>query len=83
MMAYQEAPRPPMSDELAVQCARAMHVITPQGRILSAGLATLFVLERIGWRRLATVLARRPFIWIVETGYRLVARNRGLLSRLF
>jgi hypothetical protein len=79
---YQAVPRPPMSDELAARCARAMHVITPDGRILRAGRASLFVLEKIGWPRLAAVLAQRPLIWIIELGYWVVARNRSLFSRV-
>jgi predicted DCC family thiol-disulfide oxidoreductase YuxK len=71
-----------MSDELAARCERAMHVITPEGYILAGGRAVLFVLERIGWRCVSLTLSRRPFIWIVEAGYRLVARNRKLVSRM-
>jgi hypothetical protein len=59
-----------------------MHVITPDGRILRAGRASLFVLEKIGWPRLAAVLAQRPLIWIIELGYWVVARNRSLFSRV-
>jgi hypothetical protein len=59
-----------------------MHVLTADGTLLSGGRASLFVLERIGWPRLARVLAGRPLIWTVEAGYRLVAANRHRLSRL-
>ena len=79
---YQTAPRPPMTDELAARCARAMHVLGPDGTLLSAGRALLFVLERIGWPRLGRVLGRRPLVWLVEGGYRAVAANRGWLARL-
>ena len=72
-----------MSAELATACARAVHVITPDGRILRAGRASLFVLDAVGWRRLAGILGRRPFVWGVEIGYWIVARNRGLFSRVF
>lgn len=71
-----------MTDALAARCARTVHVITPEGTVLRGGRASLYVLDRIGWRRLAAVASRRPLVWIVEAGYRLVARNRGLLSRL-
>jgi predicted DCC family thiol-disulfide oxidoreductase YuxK len=70
-----------MSDDLARRCARAVHVVTPDGRILRAGRATLYVLEEIGWPRLARVASRRPLVWLVEAGYWLVARTRGLWSR--
>ena len=78
---YQSAPRPPMTDDLAARCARAMHVVASDGRVYAAGRASLFVLERVGWPRLARGLARRPLVWGVELGYRLVARHRGRVSR--
>ena len=81
-MPFQEAPRPPMTDALAARCARAVHVITPEGEVLRGGRASLYALDRVGWRRLAAVCARPPLRWLVEAGYRLVARSRALLSRL-
>jgi hypothetical protein len=58
-------------------------VLTRDGLELRAGRASLFVLEEIGWHpALARLLQRRPWIWLVELGYRLVARNRVLASRL-
>jgi len=78
---YQEAPRPPMTDDLAQRCVRAVHVITPEGMILSAGRASLCILGLIGYRRLARILSIPPFVWFVELGYWLVARNRGFFSR--
>ena len=78
---YQDAPRPPMTDELAARCAHAMHVLTDDGRLHAAGRASLFVLERVGWPRLARVLAHPPLVWAVELGYRAVARHRGRVSR--
>jgi hypothetical protein len=70
-----------MSDALAARCARAVHVITPDGAVLSAGRASLYVLERLGWRA-ARAAACPPFVWFVELGYWLVARNRGLAARV-
>ena len=70
-----------MTDGLAARCERAVHVILPDGEILSAGRASLYVLDQVGWHALAAVLRRRPLVWLVEAGYRLVARHRGLLSR--
>ncbi len=78
---YQEAPRPPMTDALAERCARAVHVLTPDGTLLAGGRASLFVLERIGFPRLARLLRWRPLVWAVEAGYRLVARHRGCFAR--
>lgn len=81
-MPYQRAPRPPMDDRLAAACARAVHVLTTDGRLLAGGRACLFVLGELGWPRLARALGRRPWVWLVEAGYRLVATNRRWLGRL-
>jgi predicted DCC family thiol-disulfide oxidoreductase YuxK len=70
-----------MTPELFAACERAVHVLTPDGRVLRAGRATLYVLERIGWGRLARVLMLPPFIWLVELGYRVVASNRPFFAR--
>ncbi|MEK6709683.1 MAG: hypothetical protein AABZ64_03810, partial [Nitrospinota bacterium] len=80
---YQEAPSPPMTEELRARCERAAHLILPDGRTLAAGRAVLGVLALLGWRRAAALLSLYPFVWIVEAGYWLAARNRGRLGRLF
>ena len=73
-----------MTDALAARCERAVHVLGADGTFLSAGRASLFVLERIGYHpRLARGLGRQPWIWAVEGGYWIVARNRPLFSRFF
>ena len=71
-----------MTDALTAACARAMHVVTPEGQVLRAGRASLYILGQLGWRRTATALSRRPLVWAVEVGYGLVARGRSLISRL-
>ena len=71
-----------MTDSLAARCERAVHVLLPDGTTLAAGRACLFVLGHIGWCRLASILASRPLVWLVEAGYWLVARNRRRLGRL-
>jgi predicted DCC family thiol-disulfide oxidoreductase YuxK len=81
-MAYQQAPSPPMTPELRAACAQAMHVLTPDGRWLRGGRASLYILERIGFPALSRVLSLPPLVWGVEAGYWLVARNRGLASRI-
>ena len=70
-----------MTEALAERCARAVHVITPEGRILAAGRASLLILDTIGWHTLATVFSRRPLIWLVEIVYWIVARNRSFFGR--
>ena len=79
---YQQAPSPPMTPDLRRACARAVHLLTADGELLRAGRACLWVLQRIGYPVLARVLAVPPLVWAVELGYWLVARNRGLASRL-
>lgn len=79
---YQEAPSPPMTPELSEACARAVHVITTDGRVFRAGRATLFVLGQVGWPCTARVLSLPPFVWIVELAYHLVATNRHLISKI-
>src|SRR5687767_10813622 len=66
---YQEAAWPPMTAALAAACADAVHVIRRDGRLLRGGRACLFVLEQIGWRGVARVLALPPMVWAVELGY--------------
>jgi hypothetical protein len=70
-----------MTDALAERCARAVHVLGPDGTLLAAGRASLFVLERIGFPRLGRVLRVPPLVWAVEGGYRLVARHRPFFAR--
>ena len=70
-----------MTDALAAHCARAVHVLGPDGMVLTAGRASLFVLERIGFPRLARFLRVPPLVWLVELGYGIVARNRPFFAR--
>ena len=70
-----------MTPELYAACEHAIHVIRADGGVLRAGRASLFVLEQIGWRRTARLLALPPFVWAVELGYRIVAANRPFFSR--
>jgi hypothetical protein len=51
--------------------------------VLAAGRACLCVLRVIGYARLATLLSFPPFVWGIELGYWLVARNRRFFSRVF
>jgi predicted DCC family thiol-disulfide oxidoreductase YuxK len=77
VVAYQEAPSPPMTPELRQACAEALHAITPQGRVLRGGDATIFTLGALGWRVAARVLWLRPLRDVVGFGYRVVAGMRG------
>ena len=79
---YQQAPSPPMTPALADACARAVHVVFPDGRVLRGGRAVLAVLGGLGVPGMG-LLARRPFIWPIELVYRVVAANRLAFSRWF
>lgn len=70
-----------MTPELYEACKKAVHVITRDGQVLRAGRASLFVLERIGYRWTARVLGVPPLVWLVELGYWIVARKRSFFSR--
>ena len=72
-----------MTPQLREQARRAVQVITVDGAQLSGGRAMLFILEEIGWHPTLARLGRHgPFVWLVELGYRLVARNRPYFDRL-
>ena len=75
-MPFQELPAPPMTPELYRSCQQAVHVRFADGRTLRAGRACLYILQALGYRRLATLLSLPPCLWCVEVGYRLVARQR-------
>jgi len=70
-----------MNEELYRACARAVHVVRRDGTLLRAGRATLYVLEGLGWRWTARLLSVPPFVWLVELGYWVVARNRSFFAR--
>ena len=70
-----------MTRELAEACETALHVVTDDGRVLKAGRACLFALAVLGWRRTARLLSLPPLVWVVELGYRLVARHRPFFAR--
>jgi predicted DCC family thiol-disulfide oxidoreductase YuxK len=76
LIPFQEAPSPPMTPGLRESCRRAVHVITDDGRVLRAGRASLFVAREIGYPWTARLLSIPPLVWLVEVGYRIVARNR-------
>lgn len=78
---YWEAPAPPMTPALLSACARAVHVVRGDGRVLRGGRAVLFILEHTGAGRWARVLAHRPLVWGVELGYRIVAGHRAFFGR--
>ena len=81
VLAYQEVPNPPLDPLLRADSSRAMQVVSREGVRLRAGRAAIFCLEQIGWRW-ARPFRHWPLLPLTELGYRLVARNRGLIGRL-
>lgn len=83
LVPYQRAPYPPMTEDLARRCERAIHVITPNGTVLSSGRASLYILDAVGWHCFSALFSKRPLVWLVEAAYWLVASNRQWFSRFF
>jgi len=79
---YQAVPSPPMTPELHAACHDAVHVRTKDGQWLRGGRACLFILEHIGWPRLARLARVPPAMCILDGVYRVVAANRTFFSRL-
>ena len=70
-----------LPEEARLACTRAVHVVTDDGEVLTGGRASLFIMGRLGWPRLARLLALPPLVWAVELGYRVAARHRSSLAR--
>ena len=81
VVAYQDAPSPPMSPALRDAAARAVQIRFPGGEGPGGGRACLLVLDRLGYRRLARVLGGKPLLPLAAAAYRAVARHRGFLGR--
>lgn len=81
MVPYQDAPAPPMTEELREQCARVLHVLTADGRTLKADDAVIHIYEQLGYGA-ASILRWPPFSWLTGPGYRLVASNRRTFAKL-
>jgi len=70
-----------MTPELFIACKQAIYVVRPDGSMLRAGRAVMYILSHVGWGWFARFLALPPMIWFVELFYWLVARNRMFFSR--
>jgi predicted DCC family thiol-disulfide oxidoreductase YuxK len=80
---FQECPAPPMTPALYTACERAIHVITPDGEIIKAGRAVLFVLTELDYPEwLIRPFTWPPFVWFIELGYQLVADHRDFFSKI-
>ena len=76
-------PSPPMTPEIAERSNREIIFLTRDGRVVGGAKAVFTILSRLGWGWLGTLLAVPPLVWPMEFGYRIVARNRGWISRRF
>ncbi len=71
-----------MTDERLKRCSRELLLVTPEGQAVWGSRAVITALALTGssaWR----LLLWPPIVWLMMAGYWLVARNRGLLSKLF
>lgn len=71
-----------MTPGLYEACEHAAHVITADKQLLKAGRAGMFILEEIGYPAwLVRPLAVPPLVFLTETGYYMIARNRTFFSK--
>lgn len=74
---WQVVTGPPMTPLLRIQAQRGVQILTSDGRQLSGGRAVLFALQEVAWHpTLVAMLRHRPFVWLADLGYRVVAANR-------
>lgn len=79
---YQDCPSPPMTPALREASAQAVQVVRADGTVISGGRAVLFLLQDVGWHpSIVAIATRPPFVWLVEIGYGIVAKNRQVFSR--
>lgn len=81
---FQNTPSPPMTPQLKKSCEGAVHVVKRDGKILRGGAAVMFLFLRLlprPWGFIPRHLGQAPWIWPVEIGYQIVARNRSFFAR--
>ena len=82
--AFQKAPSPPMTPALQKACEGAVHVVTNRGKVLRGAAAVMFLFQQIlpkPLRFVPRLLARAPWIWPLDVGYEIIARNRARIGR--
>jgi hypothetical protein len=70
----------PMPPELYRGCQQAVHVRCADGRVLRAGRVWLYVLQALGYRRLATLLSSP--VPLVSRGRAQINRQASVLVRM-
>lgn len=71
-----------LSPAMREACSQALHVVKANGDIIWAGRAALFCGRFTRWHGLARIGEWPVFLPFVELGYRVVAANRDLFSKL-
>ena len=79
---YQEADDPRVDAALREACRDALHVVTTEGEVLRGARAILFMIEATGRGALAATGRIPPMLWMLELGYRGVARHRAVVGRI-
>lgn len=80
MVPYQEAPSPPMTDELREAAAGALHVLLPDGTIIVGDRAVVYVYEKLGYA-VAGVFRLPPLSWVSPLMYSVLANHRRFFAR--
>lgn len=78
----QTCPTPPLTASLKERAASEVVVVDEQGHERGGADAVFFILRKTGafW---VWPFMLPPLIWFMRAGYRVVARNRGYISRKF
>jgi len=75
---------PPADDLCRDAALKRFHVRTPDGRLVSGGLAFAELWAAMpGFGPVGRVLRMRPFVWFLEIGYRAFLPIRPVLQRFF
>lgn len=81
-VARQRCASPPMTPDLYARLGREIIVLTRDDKYLGGADAVLYFLELTGWGVVARQCRRWPIHFFARGVYRLIARNRLLISRL-
>lgn len=79
---YQEAPSPPVTDEIAEKASIYLHVVEPGGQIYLGHNAILRIYEILGWRWSVWFFRLPPIRWVTPHAYLFLANNRRWFSKV-
>ena len=81
---FDSTPRQAIADpDLKARGAGEVVVVTQEGQTLGGARAILFIKSLTGWGAFARFLMLPPMIWVLVLGYRVIAKNRRTISRMF